>query len=192
MAIVVEQTIPFSPKVLDLENPTRWTTLLPLIRPSVKPITLSNQTILVDTALSSSSKQIRIATIGRLGNFSSKLLESRHICAVAHEAANSGKGEDSLSARDVADALVKGGVSVEEGVVVVRVGRQRRLEVEGKVVEVEVEGGLEADHVLHLVGSVNEGTRYVVLEPESVFGDHLNHWTPGLLVRMALTCIGLL
>lgn len=157
MAVVVEQTIPFLSSSLDVENPTRWTTLLPLIRPSVKAVSVGKHTILVDTALAS-SKYVRVAMIGSLGNFSSKLLESRHVCAVASEKA-AGKG--GVTAKDMVEALGQGGVDTGPGVVVVRCGGKRRMDIEGKIVDVVVGDGLELDHILHLLGNATGETRSV-------------------------------
>lgn len=155
MAIVVEQTIPFADSALDLENYSRWTSLLPLIRPSLKATTINNHVVLVDQSLAS-SKDVRIALVGRLGNFSSKLLESRHVCAVGFET----NGKRKISARDISEAVSQGDLSLTPGLVIVRSGKRRNLDINDAAVEVEVDGDLEADHVLHLLGVANDETRY--------------------------------
>jgi len=156
MAVVVSQTIPFSMASLDLSNPSRWNNLLPLIRPSLRTVqTAKGQTILVDTA-HASSHHVRIAVVGVLGNFSSKILSDRHISAVV----TSQRGAGLLTAKDIAHAIENAGHHDVPGVVVVRSGKQRRIEVEGhEVLEVEVDGDLEMDHVLHLLGTVSESCR---------------------------------
>lgn len=155
MAVVVEQTIPFADSALDLQNSSRWTSLLPLIRPSLNSTTINGHAILVDQSLAS-SKDVRIALVGRLGNISSKLLESRHVCAVGFETTKKGR----ISARDISEAISMGDLSLTPGLVVVRNGKQRSLDINDAAVEVEVNGDLEADHVLHLLGAANEETRY--------------------------------
>lgn len=158
MAVVVGQTIPFSTSDLDVENSSRWTTLLPLIRPSIKTISAKNQNILVDPS-AASAEEVSVAAVGRLGNFSSKLLESRHVCAVA---------SGSVSAHDVVQALKEAGIVVGQGLVLVRSGKHRKLDLDGDVVEVEVAGDLELDHVLHLLGSSTQDTRYVLSKTRSL------------------------
>ena len=156
MAVVVEQTIPFPPDSLDLQNPSRWNNLFPLIRPSVKSVqTPKGQTILVDEALAN-SKYVRVAAVGSLGNFSSKLLDERNVTAVVTEKTGAGL----LTPQDIRHAMHSGGVGPEQGVIVVRCGNKRRVEVHGSdIVEVETEGELEQDHVLHLLGSATESCR---------------------------------
>ena len=158
MAVVVEQTIPFDSKALDITNPSRWAKLLPLLRPSITAFSTDNdQTVLVDRSLSH-SKDVRIAAIVQPGNFSSKLLEIRYVCAVATEAA----GKESIVAEAIAIAVEKSGISLTPGLVIVRCGKQKRLVISDAAVEVEVNGDLEADHLLHLLGEVNEATRYAI------------------------------
>lgn len=156
MAVVVEQTIPFAKEALDLENASRWNKLFPLIRPSVKTVqTAKGQTILVDGALSD-DRHVRIAAVGALGNFSSKLLNDRHVTAVV----TTQKGAGVLTAKDIAQAIKSSGHGNAPGVVVVRSGKQRHIEVTGSdLIEVEVNGDLELDHVLHLLGAASESTR---------------------------------
>lgn len=121
MAVTVEQTIPFDTGALDLANPRRWTKLLPLIRPSVKLArqTSTGHSILVDEARLS-SPYVRVAAIGNLGNFSSKLLSDGHITAIATET----KGEAPLRAEIVAEAIGETG----PGVVIVRAGKKREVQ----------------------------------------------------------------
>ena len=156
MAVVVEQTIPFSSSSLDLGNASRWNHLFPLIRPTVKAVqTPKGQTILIDEALAK-SKYVRIAAVGSAGNFSSKLLDQRNITAIVTERAGGGL----LTAQDIQHAIYSGGIAQDQGVVVVRNGKQRRVVVHGSdIVEVETEGELEQDHVLHLLVNATESCR---------------------------------
>lgn len=156
MAVVVEQTIPFPDKDLDLENPSRWNKLFPLIRPSVKTVqTAKGQTILVDQA-QADSNHVRIAAVGTLGNFSSKLLSDKHVTAVVTEQ----RGAGLLTAKDIAHAIQTSGHANFPGLVVVRSGRKRRVGVhEADLVEAEVNGDLELDHVLHMLGAASESTK---------------------------------
>ncbi|KAK4499224.1 hypothetical protein PRZ48_009737 [Zasmidium cellare] len=157
MAVVVEQTLPFPPQSLDLTSPTRWNTLFPLLRPTVKPIqTPKGQTLLVDTS-KSTSKTLHIIAIGSAGNFSSKLLDDRAVTAIVSEPSG---GAGILTARDIPHALQSAGVDVGAGIVVVRCGKERRLEVhEPGLIEVTANGELETDHLLHLLGNATPGTK---------------------------------
>lgn len=156
MAVVVEQTVPFSAEVLDLENTSRWNNLFPLIRPTVKVVqTPKGQSILVDQS-HAKSKYVRVAAVGSVGNFSSKLLDERNICAIVTER----QGAGLLTAGDIQHAVYSGGIGEQQGVVVVRSGGQRRVEVHrSDLVEVQTEGEFQLDHVLHLLGSATESCR---------------------------------
>lgn len=156
MAVVVEQTVPFSAETLDLSNASRWNELFPLVRPTVKAVqTPKGQSILVDEA-HAKSKYVRIATVGTTGNFSSKLLDERNVCAIVTET----QGAGLLTASDIQHAIYSSGIGENQGVVVVRSGGQRRVEVHGSdLVEVQTEGELQMDHVLHLLGNATESCR---------------------------------
>jgi hypothetical protein len=156
MAVVVEQTIPFSSSILDLQNSSRWNELLPLIRPSVKAVkTPKGQSILIDESLAK-SKFLRIAAVGKSGNFSSKLLDERNVTAIVTDRAGAGI----LTAPDIQHAIYSAGVAQDQGVVVVRAGKKRRVEVHGSdCIEVETEGELEQDHILHLLGNTTDSCR---------------------------------
>jgi hypothetical protein len=156
MAVVVEQTIPFSSSSLDLQNPHRWNDLYPLIRPTVKQVqTAKGQHILVDQALAK-GKYFNIAAIGSLGNFSSKLLDEKNVTAVVTEQAGAGV----LTIQDIKHALQSVGAAEERGLVVVRAGKSRNVQVHGSdVIEVEAVGELELDHLLHLLGNATESCR---------------------------------
>ena len=156
MAIIVEQTVPYSAETLDLENISRWNNLFPLIRPTVKAVqTPKGQSILIDEALAK-SKYVRIAAVGSQGNFSSKLLDERNVTAIVTERSGGGI----LTAQDIQHAIYNNGISTEQGVVVVRSGKQRRVEVHGSdLVEVQTEEELQLDHVLHLLGHASESCR---------------------------------
>jgi len=156
MAVVVEQTIPFPTASLDLENPDRWNALFPLIRPTVKTAqTAKGQTLLIDTA-HADGKHVCIVAVGVLGNFSSKLLSDRHVSAVV----TSKKGAGILTAKDIAHTVEQAGFKNAPGFVVVKSGKERRVELEGSsIVDVEVSGDLEVDHVLQLLGAASETCR---------------------------------
>lgn len=156
MAVVVEQTIPFPPESLDLQNPHRWNDLYPLIRPTVKQVqTAKGQRILVDQALAQ-SKYVNIAAIGGLGNFSTKLLDDKTATAIVTEKAGAGV----LTIQDIKHALQTVGAAEKQGLVVVRSGKSRNVQIHGSdVVEVEAVGELELDHLLHLLGNATESCR---------------------------------
>lgn len=158
MSVIVEQTIPWSPEALDLTNPKRWTTLFPLIRPSVVPVTTSKgQTILLNRALSN-SPHIQIAAIGRSGNFSSKFLSDSHIAAIITETSGAGL----LTAQDIRHTLEQNGIKIGQGLIVLRAGKERQVSgPENDVVEVETEGELEFDHLLSLLELATETARSV-------------------------------
>lgn len=156
MAIVVEQTIPFSSASLDLENPQRWNTLLPLIRPAVKTIRAAKgQTILVDSALAE-RRLVHIVAVGSFGNFSSKLLDDRNVTAIVTDQ----KGIEFVTARDIQHAMQFEKAAGDHGLVIVRAGRKRNVELhDHDIVEIETQGELELDHVLHLLGHATESCR---------------------------------
>lgn len=156
MAVVVEQTIPFSSSSLDLENPTRWNNLFPLIRPTVKPVqTAKGQHILVDSN-QAKSKFVHIAAVGSLGNFSSKLLDDRNVTAVVTQQSGAGI----LTAQDIQYTINQAGAGDQQSTVVVRCGKKRRVEVHGSdIIEVEADGELELDHILHLLSNATESCR---------------------------------
>lgn len=161
MAVVVEQTIPFSASSLDLQNSSRWNNLFPLIRPSVKAVrSAKGQEILIDEALAK-SKYVHIAAVGSLGNFSSKLLDDRNVTAIVTEQA----GAKSLTAQEIRHAMHSAGAGKEQGVVIVRAGKKRRVELHGSdIVEVESGGELELDHILHLLANATESCRTSIRE----------------------------
>lgn len=160
MAVVTEQTIPFPPETLDLASASRWNALFPLLRPTVKPFPSSKgQTILIDTAKSHGKKYLHIVAVGPVGNFSSKLLDDKHVTAIVAEKSGAGI----LTAADLPQSLSAAGVDLGQGVCMVRAGTDK---VERKVVahkpdliEVECQGDLEADHAMHLLGTATGGTR---------------------------------
>ncbi|KAG9562311.1 Dak phosphatase, partial [Aureobasidium melanogenum] len=136
MAVVVEQTIPFAEEQLDVENTARWNTLYPLIRPSIKAIkTTGGQTVLVDQTLAN-DRFVRIAVVGRAGNFSSKLLSDKHITAVV---TGSESGSEP-SSKELAHAINEAGHRQHAGIVILRSGKQKKLtRLEDEVVESSIE-----------------------------------------------------
>lgn len=157
MAIVVEQTLPFPSTTLDLENATRWNTLLPLIRPSLTTIrTPEGQDLVVNTTRAEGN-HVHIIAIGTGGNFSSKVLDSKHVTTaiITQE-----MGAGAIRAADLPRLLESAGIQCPRGVVVVRAGKQRRLDVHQlDVLDLQTNGELEQDHVLQLLGTATETTR---------------------------------
>ena len=128
MAVVVEQTIPFSPSALDLQNPHRWNDLFPLIRPSVREVqTAKGQHILVNQALAK-SKYVNIVAVGNPGNFSSKLLDEKHVTAIVTAKAGAGV----LTPQDIHHVLQTVGAAEKQGVVGGKGMRQRRDDERGR------------------------------------------------------------
>lgn len=156
MAVLVEQTIPFPPSSLDLQNPQRWNDLYPLIRPSVKLVqTAKGQHILADSVLAKSNA-VNIAAIGNLGNFSSKLLDEKNVTAVVTEKTGAGL----LTVQDIKYALHAVGAAENQGLVVVRSGKSRNVQAHGSdIIEIEAVGELELDHLLHLLGNATESCK---------------------------------
>ena len=156
MSIVVEQTLPFNSQTLDLQNPTRWTSLFPLVRPAVKQIqTAKDHTILVDETLAKGN-HVRVAAIGSSGNFSSEILDSKGVSAVVTGTAG---GAGVLTASDVQHEL-KTKYGEQSGIVVVKAGTKAQVDVHGSdFVEVETQGELQQDHVLHLLCHARESCR---------------------------------
>jgi hypothetical protein len=156
MAVVVEQTIPFAKGELDPDNTTRWTTLYPLIRPSIKEIkTTSGQTVLVDQTLAN-DRYVRVVVVGKAGNFSSRLLSDKHITAIAIRS----DGESGVSSRELAGAIDEAGHQQQAGIVILRSGKQKKLtKVADGLVEVELKNDLEVDHLIHVLGAATETTR---------------------------------
>lgn len=155
MALVVEQTLPYSASALHLEDPSRWSRLFPLIRPSVKAVELQDgNTVVVDTALVD-SKDVLIAVVGRLGHLSNRILsDSLAAFAVAKDE------ESAVKAEEIEKLLYASGFKAQSGVVVVRTGSKQILrQVSDKAVEVTVSGELKLDHVLSLLLSTNKETK---------------------------------
>jgi hypothetical protein len=155
MALVVEQTLPYSASELHVEDPKRWGRLFPLIRPSVKVVELSSgQTVVIDTALVSSS-DVLIAVVGRLGHLSNRVLSSSFAAfAVAEDQGSA------VRSGDFEILLHENGFNTESGVVVVRAGAKQHLkEVSKQTVEITLPGELKLDHVLSLLLSSNKETK---------------------------------
>lgn len=155
MALVVEQTLPYSASALHLEDPNRWSRLFPLIRPSVKALELkSGQTVVIDTALVH-SKDVLIAVVGRIGHLSNRILsDALAAFAVAQDDHAAAKAEE------IENLLRESGFKDGSGLVVVRTGSDQGLKhVSDKAVEITVSGELRLDHVLSLLVSSNAETK---------------------------------
>ncbi|KAE8444002.1 hypothetical protein EG329_001131 [Mollisiaceae sp. DMI_Dod_QoI] len=149
MSVVVKPTVPYSHEELQLDDPKRWSRLFPLMRPSIKTVETSNgQTIVVDPSLSD-SKDVLIAAIGSVGNFSSKILSESHLVAFTTEHF----GRPVVSAEEIAKTLKNEGFPTENGLIVVRSSSKQDLEArpESKVLEFAVVGELKLDHILSLL-----------------------------------------
>ncbi|PVH83334.1 Dak phosphatase [Cadophora sp. DSE1049] len=146
MSLVVEQTIPYINTQLQLEDPKRWSRLFPLMRPSIKVVEApSGQAVVIDTSLAK-SKDVLIAAVGSIGNFSSKILSESHLAAFTVE--QNGKA---VSAQELAQALKDTGFPVENGVAVIKAGMKQNLIPAFGVLELTVEGELKLDHALSLL-----------------------------------------
>ncbi|KAL2061661.1 hypothetical protein VTL71DRAFT_7038 [Oculimacula yallundae] len=149
MSLIVEQTIPYSNSQLQLEDSKRWSRLLPLMRPSVKVVeTRNGQIVMIDTLLAKST-EVLVASVGRIGNVSSKLLAGSHLAAFTVE-----QNEQEVSAADLAKVLEDSGFPTGNGVVVVRSGKKQDLNSASGVLELTVEGELKLDHILSLLQAV--------------------------------------
>lgn len=168
MALVIQQTLPYEPSTLKLTEPTRWTTLLPLIRPAIKiSQTRDQHAIFLDTSLLA-GHEIPLAVIyNSAGDFSGEILRSGTVAALSF-------GGSEVSAEDVCNELEKEngtGIGIERGVLILRLSsadRGGRVQVgkEGSnVVLVDVFGALQFDHVLSLLATANSGTRYGIIPP---------------------------
>ncbi|PMD50370.1 Dak phosphatase [Hyaloscypha bicolor E] len=150
MSVVVEQTLPYTAVELKLEDPTRWARLFPLMRPSIKVIETTNeQTVVVDTALAG-SKNVLIAAIGSVGNFSSKMLSESHLAAFTTER----PGNPTISAEELQTILKDNGFPTQNGVVVLRSSTNQKLRTSRGIVEFSVEGEVRFDHVLSLLSAM--------------------------------------
>ena len=147
MPVVVEQTIPFTPQSLDLENPRRWNKLIPLIRPSVKRQPLGHgQTLLIDTA-QCDQKRVHVVVVDASGTFSSKFLSIPGVTAIVLEETSSKR----VIAGDIAKAFKS-----DVALLTLRSAKRRAVELKADdLIEAEVDGDLELDHVLHLLGRVD-------------------------------------
>jgi hypothetical protein len=152
MSVVVEQTLPYSRAELKLEDTRRWSRLFPLMRPSTKSIEISNgQTIIVDTALAG-SKDVLIAAIGSIGNFSSRILSDSHLAAFTTELA----ATPTISTEEIQIVLKDNGFPVQNGLLVVRSTTKQNLRVLRGAVELSVDGELKFDHVLSLIAAIKQ------------------------------------
>lgn len=150
MSVIVEQTLPYSSTELKLEDPKRWSRLFSLMRPSIKIIeTAIGQAVVVDTALSG-SKDVLIAAVANVGNFSSKILSESHLAAFATEHS----GMPAISSEAIQILLEDNGFPVQNGVVVVRLSPKQNLRVSHGIVELSVGGELRLDHVLSLLAAI--------------------------------------
>ncbi len=150
MSVIVEQTLPYTTAELNLEDPKRWSRLFPLIRPSIKVVeNTSEQTVAIDSALAESN-DVLFAAIGRVGNFSSKILSESHLAAFTTEQSE----KSTISAEEIQKILEENEFPIHKGLVVVRLGSKQNLRSSCGIVELSVEGELKLDHVLSLLSAV--------------------------------------
>ncbi|KAL2356558.1 dhal domain-containing protein [Cryomyces antarcticus] len=127
--------------------------------------TPKGQVVLLDEALSK-NKYACIAAVGTPGNFSSKLLSDKHIAAIVTEKTGAGI----LTAQDIAYAINSSGHPIES-LIVVRCANRRHSQVHDMhVVEVELNGELEFNHVLTLLGTAEWSTRVSIHQLTEVLG----------------------
>jgi len=175
MAVVVEQTIPFSEQSLDLRNTNRWNELLPLIRRSMKSIqTAKGQQILVNQNIVD-SKFCNTVAITTPGNFSSKLLDGSNVAAIVTE----DPGREGLTARDIKEALQEVGATEHQALVVVRSGKSQELKasVSDNSLDVQVNGELEYDHLLFLLGNRSKGSKRSIEDADGLVKDFFKNAT---------------
>ena len=163
MAVVVQQTLPFSSTHLDLDNVGRWSRLFLLIRPSVVEASKKNGlSIMVDEAVAS-SHIVQIAVILSSARLPSKLLTGG--CVASFTLSNGGNA--TVTTGEVVGALEHAGASPTKGLVVLRTGPKRSSTVATStvkgviVVELDVQDQLELDHVLSLLCSTVENVKWV-------------------------------
>jgi hypothetical protein len=169
MAVVVEQTIPFSTPSLDLQNTNRWNGLLPLVRRSVKQVqTSKGQQLLINQSIID-SKFCSTVAVTTPGNFSSKLLDGSRVAAIVTEE----PGKEGLTARDIKHALQEFGATEHQALVVVRSGKRRNLKasVEDNSIDVEVNGELEYDHLLFVLANRSKGSRRMIEDADGLVKD---------------------
>ncbi|KIN08418.1 hypothetical protein OIDMADRAFT_140806 [Oidiodendron maius Zn] len=155
MALVVEQTLPYSASALHLEDPKRWSRLFDLIRPSVTVVELSSgEPVVIDTALINSN-DVAIAVVGRQGHLSNRVLS--HSFAAFTVAQDQ---ELAVRSGEIVELLHESGFNTECGVIVVRTGAKQNLRhVSEQTLEVTLPGELKLDHVLSLLLSSNRETK---------------------------------
>lgn len=156
MSIVVEQTLPYTRSELNLDDKQRWSSLFPLIRPSVQSVQLrSGDTALLDTSLIE-SKNVLLAALGKQGSFSSRILNNSHLTLFSTEET----GKSCVSTEDIYEILRKNGHPTANGLVVIRIDSKQEIRViSDNALEVMVFGELEFDHVLSLLSSSSLKTR---------------------------------
>nr|POE82429.1 dihydroxyacetone kinase [Quercus suber] len=140
---------------LDLANPARWNLLLPLVRPSVQTLrTSKGQMVLVDAARARSDAT-HVVLVGTPAKFSSKVLDDSCVTAVVMGQS------DGVDVQDVVRTVphAAGDAGKGKACVVVKVAKERGIRSSADAVEVDVEGELVADHLLHVLGHATESCR---------------------------------
>ncbi|KFZ08777.1 hypothetical protein V502_09152 [Pseudogymnoascus sp. VKM F-4520 (FW-2644)] len=154
MAVIVEPTLPFLATDLKLGSHSNWVRLFPLINPAcVAVYNPSGHTVLVNKSAADCG-DVLIGAVVPGSNLSSKLLEESALSAFALR----NHGKDDATAADLVQALASAGIPVGPGVVAVRSASESRLELVFRsntpVLEVDVVGDLQFDHVLSLLSNM--------------------------------------
>jgi hypothetical protein len=155
MSIVVEQTLPYTTTQLGLEDPDRWSRLYPLLRPSIKVVENSNGDPVVLNTQYARDEGILICAVGSSGAFASKFLNEPNLSAFTVE------NRKKIPSAEIVRLLKDNGFPVNNGVVVVKTGSALDLKVEGSVVDVQVLGELQLDHLLALLSAAGQNAKYV-------------------------------
>jgi hypothetical protein len=150
MSLIIQQTLPYNPTDLELEDPNRWSRLFPLMRPSIRAIeTAAGQVVVVDTSLAN-SRNVLVAAVGSVGKVSRTILSESHLAAFT----TAPVGIPGATVEEIAVVLKDAGFPVEHGVVVVRAAsQQQHLSRVGGVAELVVSGELQQDHVVSLLSA---------------------------------------
>lgn len=125
------------------------------MRPSITASeTSTGQFLMVDTS-QAKSKGFCVAAIVSTGNISSRILAESQVAAFTVEQA----GKENISANEISKTLQENGFDTDKGVLMLKTASKRDLRLSGKrVMEVEVIGELELDHVLSLLSASTETT----------------------------------
>ncbi|KAL3418335.1 dihydroxyacetone kinase [Phlyctema vagabunda] len=169
MSLVVEQTLPYKPSELQLDDAQRWARLLPLIRPSIRIFQKTgDNAIAIDTSLAT-SRQIPLAVIGAPGAFSSKILEVTKVAAlVIQEAGQSIQTHPEA----IFDALKQNGFELGKGLIILgNAPKSAVVTFDSGAMKVDVESAFQFDHVLSLLSSSKDEVQTELRSLEALLKD---------------------